>query len=548
MRAHFRKLVLLILVACSLWAVPAAPIWAQVRVPAEAVVDTDEVRQVLQQGLTLEQQRRWGEALLHYEDASRSYPDQPEIEQRLTSAKIHYDLGRRYSDPSFLDALRQLSELNTLDVYGEVLLKIQTHYVDSPDWQALMRRGTANLDIAMTEPAFVERHLAKADRVAVDRFRRHLHEQLDSRPVPNRYDAKNVVKWVGDLAAQELGMSAQAAIQEYIAGATSALDDYSGYLTANQLDDVFSQIEGNFVGLGIELKADDDSLLIVDVIPGGPAAEGGIQPNDRIVAVDGRTTKELTTDAAADMLKGEENSLVSVEVLSADGNRRSLRLVRRRVDVPSVVKVDIIDKEMGVGYFHITSFQKSTSRDVDSALWSLQRRGMKSLIIDVRGNPGGLLNSAVEIADKFISNGAIVSTRGRSSRENYDYMAHAPGTWRVPLIVLIDSESASASEIFAGAIRDQRRGTVVGVRSYGKGSVQGIFPLDVARGGVRLTTAKFYSPSGQAISKRGVQPDVSVRVTAKVPAEGDLAVAELNDGDQILKAGLQVVRDRLSQR
>ncbi|MEZ6111280.1 MAG: hypothetical protein R3C99_09730 [Pirellulaceae bacterium] len=222
MRAHFRKLVLLILVACSLWAIPAAPVWAQVRIPADAIVDTDEIRQVLQQGLTLEQQRRWGEALLHYEDASRSFPDQPEIEQRLTLAKIHYDLGRRYSDPSFLDALRQLSELNTLDVYGEVLLKIQTHYVDSPDWQALMRRGTANLDVAMTEPAFVERHLAKADREAVDRFRRHLHEQLDSRPVPNRYDAKNVVKWVGDLAAQELGMSAQAAIQEYIAATSGA--------------------------------------------------------------------------------------------------------------------------------------------------------------------------------------------------------------------------------------------------------------------------------------------------------------------------------------
>ena len=146
---------------------------------------------------------------------------------------------------------------------------------------------------------------------------------------------------------------------------------------------------------------------------------------------------------------------------------------------------------------------------------------MRSLIIDLRGNPGGLLTASVEVADKFIADGGIVSTRGRSEQENFSYRAHRPGTWRVPLVVLIDGDSASASEIFAGAIKDSGRGKIVGTRSYGKGSVQGIFPLGKNGAGARLTTAKFYSPLGHPISNVGITPDVDVRnMTTTLAAYG----------------------------
>jgi carboxyl-terminal processing protease len=137
---------------------------------------------------------------------------------------------------------------------------------------------------------------------------------------------------------------------------------------------------------------------------------------------------------------------------------RKLRVQRRLVDVPSVQDSKILDTQFGVAYMKLTSFQKTTSRDVDAALWSLHRQGMRSLIIDVRGNPGGLLNASVEVADKFLTSGVIVSTRGRSTREDFDYQAHDAGTWRVPLVVLIDGDSASASEIFAGAVHDPGAG------------------------------------------------------------------------------------------
>src|SRR5690606_26426898 len=202
---------------------------------------------------------------------------------------------------------------------------------------------------------------------------------------------------------------------------------------------------------------------------------------------------------------------------------------------------------LGIAYMRLPSFQKTTAREVDAALWDLHRQGMKSLIIDVRGNPGGLLTASVELADKFIAEGAIVATRGRSPREDFDYRAHHVGTWRVPLTVLIDGDSASAAEIFAGAIRDHRRGMVVGVRSYGKGSVQGIFPLNSYKAGLRLTTAKFYSPSGQAISDRGVSPDVTVRIAAK-PVTGSVATTADEPADAILDAALGLARQQLSQR
>jgi carboxyl-terminal processing protease len=239
------------------------------------------------------------------------------------------------------------------------------------------------------------------------------------------------------------------------------------------------------------------------------------------------------------MLRGAEGSLVQVAVRDAAGAERVLRLARRRVEVPSVDQVKMLDDQ--VGYFKLTSFQKTTSRDVDAALWKLHEQGMRQLIIDLRGNPGGLLKAAVDVADKFVYDGLIVSTRGRSPRETFDHQGEVAGTWRMPLVILIDHDSASASEILAGAIRDHRRGAVVGEKSYGKGSVQGIFPLSVANVGIRLTTAKWYTPSGQAISGAGIKPDVEVQ-TALKPASAAASEA----GDAILAAGLQACRSQIA--
>ena len=188
--------------------------------------------------------------------------------------------------------------------------------------------------------------------------------------------------------------------------------------------DLYSQIDGNFVGLGIELKAQDGALLIMNVIPGSPADKAGIKRGDRLTGVAGKTTKDLTTDQAAELLQGEAGTTVEVMAVTGENPARQLLVRRDHVEVPSIEDAHLADPQLGVAYLKLTCFQKTTSSDLDAALWKLYGQGMKSLIMDLRGNPGGLLTSSVEVADKFLEQGNIVSTRGRSANEDFNYTAH----------------------------------------------------------------------------------------------------------------------------
>lgn len=524
----------------TLIAISLGPAIAQQPVTVPASTRTTDISELLRQGQEFEVQRRWGDALSHYEGALRQFPGESGFQRRFEFARMHYDLQRRYNDCTFCDSIARLSATRAMELYSEVLLKIQTHYVEVPRWKELVERGTNDMEIAIGEPTFVARNLPTQERGTVDQFRQELRRVLGPRPINSRDDARTAVALAAQLAEQRLALSPAVTVLEYLCGAANTLDPYSAYLTPEQLNEVYAQIEGNFVGLGIELKAQDAGLLIVRVITGSPAQQSGILAGDRIMAVNGRATREMTTDQAANLLQGEADSLVELSVQTASQEPRNLTIRRRRVEVPSIDQVKILDPEYGVAYLQLTCFQKATSRDLDAALWKLHRDGMRTLIMDLRGNPGGLLVSAVEVADKFLEHGIIVSTRGRSVQEDFTYTARPEGTWRVPLVVLIDQDSASAAEIFAGAIRDHRRGTVVGVRSYGKGSVQGIFPLTYTTAGIRLTTAKFYSPNGRPYSGVGVEPDVMVHSAARPVAPGTASP----EADPMLSAALDVARGR----
>jgi carboxyl-terminal processing protease len=514
--------------------------------PVAAAGET-EIADLLDRGQRLESERRWGEALTIYEDAHRQHPTARHIEQRLQLCRIHYDLTRRYGDRNFRDTIAGLSARQALDLYSEVLLMIQAHYVDAPDWRRLADFGHTSLQVALADPLFTESNLAGISSARIDRVRRELPTRASTAQVNSRHAALEVASNVARICHDELGLAEAATVHEYVCGATNSLDPYSAFLTSSQLNEVYSQIEGNFVGLGVELKSDQGALLIVKVISGSPAQRSGIVAGDRFVAVDGRSTAELTTDQAANLLQGKEGSFVTVTAQTPGQSPRQIRVRREHVEVPSIDDARLLDESFGIAYIRLTCFQKTTTRDLDAALWKLHRQGMKGLIIDLRGNPGGLLNTSVEVVDKFVDRGTIVSTRGRSRQEDYTYSAQEPGTWRVPLVVLIDGESASASEIFAGAIRDFRRGVIVGATSYGKGSVQGIFPLKFANSGVRLTTAKFYSPKGYPYSGVGVKPDVQVahRVARPNLDDADQQAAADEALDQALReARFQVNRRR----
>lgn len=469
------------------------------------------INSVLESGRNLEVSGRWADALTQYEEALHENPEDERLQARFDTARLHYSLDQRYEDRSFRDSLRTLNPPQALDQYNDLLAKIEAHYYTEPPWQSIAQRGATAMTIALSNENFLKNQGVRVRGQQLEQARTEIGQLPGRYQIKSARDAAAVAAQVAKLTRQRVGVSETATLLEFTSAAAGGLDHYSAFLTGDQLRDIYSQIEGNFVGLGVELKADNGALLIVHVIPRSPAEKAGIHDGDRITAVDGQATAALSTDEAASLLTGEEGSLVRVTVNTTGQQPRELTVRRASVEVPSLEGVKIIDPVKGVAYVKIPAFQKTTPTDLENALWDLHKQGMRSLIIDLRGNPGGLLTASVEVADKFIAEGGIVSTKGRSEPENFSYRAHRPGTWRVPLVVLIDGDSASASEIFAGAIKDAGRGKIVGMRSYGKGSVQGIFPLGKNGAGARLTTAKFYSPLGHPISNVGITPDIDVR-------------------------------------
>ncbi|MFZ4636432.1 MAG: S41 family peptidase [Pirellulales bacterium] len=481
---------------------------------------------------------RWADVVGICETAARKGTLAPSLRQQYDLAKLHCDIARRHAEPAFRGQLLSLSETDARRVYGEVLARIGSHHVENPDYARLVGRGLRAIDVALEEPAFAAAHAAQVTPERRSVYREHVAKIAGSRGVSTQEDAETVASWVARAAHSILGIPPAVTLMEMSAAAVGGLDEYSAFLTTGQLDDLYSQIEGNFVGLGVELKSAPDGLLVMHVIPASPAERAGIRAGDHLVGVGGRSIGGLSVDEAAHLLQGPEGSLVTLAILRAPSPARAVTVRREHVEVPSIEDVRMLDATAGIAALKLSSFQKTTAADLEAALRRLDAAGMRSLVIDLRGNPGGLLSAAVDVADLFLERGLVVATRGRSPDEDFNYSAGRPGTWRVPLVVVIDGDSASSSEIFAGAIRDHARGTIVGSRSYGKGSIQGIFPLDAAGVGMRLTTAKFFSPKGLPYSGVGVEPDVSVHTVAR-PVDG---VIPGGAADTALAAATDVAR------
>ena len=519
----------------------AQPVWAPIAPePADigSVAVSVPYEDLATRTTALVHEGRWADVVGICETAARKGTLAPSLRQQYDLAKLHCDVARRHAEPAFRGQLLSLSETDARRVYGEVLTRIGSHHVENPDYARLLSRGLRAIDVALEEPAFAAAHAAQVTPERRSVYREHVAQIAGSRGVSTQEDAETMAAWVARAAHSILGIPPAVTLIEMSAAAVGGLDESSAFLTTGQLDDLYSQIEGNFVGLGVELKSAADGLLVVHVIPASPAARAGVRAGDHLVGVGGRSIGGLSVDEAAHLLQGPEGSLVTLAILRAPAPARAMTVRREHVEVPSIEDVRMLDTTAGIAALKLSSFQKTTAADLEAALRRLDAAGMRSLVIDLRGNPGGLLSAAVDVADLFLERGLVVATRGRSPDEDFNYSAGRPGTWRMPLVVVIDGDSASSSEIFAGAIRDHARGTIVGSRSYGKGSIQGIFPLDAAGVGMRLTTAKFFSPKGLPYSGVGVEPDVPVHTVAR-PVDGVIAGGS---ADTALAAATDVAR------
>jgi carboxyl-terminal processing protease len=474
---------------------------------------------VLQRALDLERQKNWQAAIHAYTNALEIWPSRSDFSHRRRLCETHYKLVRRYQDQSFRNVLLRLPRDKSLALYDELLERIESHYVDPVPMEPLVRRGFDNLEVALRDSEFLRTNAGASDAERVKWLRDALRVRRSRIATPDRTAAQSEVLAVCELASRALHMSPSSVILEFTYGACDSLDDYTSYLTPDKLDDLYAMIDGNFVGLGIELKLDTEGHRLVGVIRGGPASEAGLKVGDQITRVGDLAVRGLSLDEAAGHLQGAEGTSIDLQVMRADGTLKTFRIARRHVEVESVAQAKVVDPAAGIGYLQLIGFQKNSADEIDRAIATLRRQGMRSLIIDLRGNPGGLLNVAVEIAERFIDRGIIVSTRGRAPGQSQVYKANSKALWTMPLTVLIDHDSASASEILAGALKDHNRAMIVGQRSYGKGSVQSIFALRTAPAGLKLTTAKFYSPKDRAYSEQGVEPDVKVHVTSKPVAD-----------------------------
>ncbi|HEV8672603.1 MAG TPA: S41 family peptidase [Methylomirabilota bacterium] len=331
-----------------------------------------------------------------------------------------------------------------------------------------------------------------------------------------------------------------------IRGMLRSLDPHSAFLDPESYREMQVETSGSFGGLGIEITIRDDQLTVVAPIEGTPAHRAGIQPGDKIVKIEGLPTKDMTLVDAVKKMRGPKGTKVTITILREGSKElQDITVTREVIQVQSVKSQEI---EPGLGYIRIRQFQERTARDLETGIEKFEKSGrFAGLIVDLRNNPGGLLSSAVEVSEKFLGDGKlVVYTEGRVRNQNMRFVAHARhAITDVPLVVLVNQGSASASEIVAGAIQDHGRGVVLGTQTFGKGSVQTIIQL-ADGSGLRLTTAKYFTPKGRSIHGKGIAPDIVIELpkedpTVKPPSP-PLSEAEQQKKDVQLQRALDILK------
>jgi carboxyl-terminal processing protease len=331
-------------------------------------------------------------------------------------------------------------------------------------------------------------------------------------------------KYVEDPKTREL-------IYGAIRGMLSSLDPHSSFMAERAYKEMDMDIRGEFQGVGIQIGVKNSQLTVISPIEDTPADRAGISAGDKILKINDDWTKDLTIEEAVDKMRGPKGTKVRLLIYREGWDKpRELPIIRDVIKVQSV-KYKMLDPE--IGYVKITQFQGMTGVELEKALKKLTEKGMKKLVLDLRNDPGGMLDASVDVSSMFLpKDKLVVYLQGRNASDRKDFMSTGSELYRqYPLVVLVNAGSASASEIVAGALQDSKRAVIVGTQTFGKGSVQTVYPLEGGVG-LRLTTAKYYTPSGRSIQNVGITPDIEVKLpTVKDPKEGDPVHMVLREKD-----------------
>ncbi len=481
--------------------------------------DSKQVDEARAQARQAEHDLRYSEACSWYAFLL-THKSQATAEDRESFQRClrHLHRTRRHQDASYRTQVLELEPAVARRVYGEVLNQLHTEYEDEgrTGINRLFQQGIAEFRLALLDEAFQKLYCSTPGSAGtVEAFISGLQTKFN-KPLKTVEEAQTAVFRIGLAARAQFGIRPTVTILEFACGACNALDEHTYYMTPRQYGEDLASLRGDTVGVGIDVEVTADrKLLVSQVVVNSPASRAGFRGGEEIVRIDRQAADKLTADGAHDRLKGKVGSTVELEII-ADGKTRVLTLIRQPVSA-SVVNYRLLgDPAEGIGYLHLAAFNQNTLTEVDEALRNLELQGMKVLILDLRDNAGGLFDAAVQVAERFLWEGAyIVSTKGKV--RDVKRVSRNPNPLAIPLIVLVNNNTASAAEILAGALKEnttedmQPRAKVIGVPTFGKGTVQHMVELkSVQAGGIRITWAKFFSPRNNAYHGIGVEPHFKV--------------------------------------
>jgi len=456
------------------------------------------------------------------------------------------------------------SEKITIDMMHRAIQNAQENWVEVTTYEAMTRGGIESLRLFLTTPELAAEFPALADKAARDKFDKALNDALavTDKGAMDILNVDSIVQGLIDASAASVKLPKEVVIMEFTDGAIEKLDPFTAVIWPHEVPEFEKNMNGKFGGVGIQISLEGGQLKVISPLEDTPAFKAGIEAGDLITAIDGKSTLGITVDQAVSSIMGTPGTPVTLRIKR--GNAEKDYAIRRDIIKVSSVKGFerdakdptkwnfMLDPDSKIGYVRITGFQEDTPDELDAAITALKNQGLRGLVLDLRFNPGGLLQAAVDMSDMFLQDGVIVSTRGRSARAKAsEWKAHAavqiPVT--MPMIVLVNEYSASASEIFAGAMKDLHRSLIIGHRSFGKGSVQNLLniaasvrPDGMPDAMMKLTMAYYYLPNGENLHRRdgnktwGVDPDIAVDLTPDQLAD---LLKDRRDNDIIKPTGAE---------